>query len=338
MSPSKKSILITGGAGFIGSSFIPYILRTHQDYHVINLDKLTYAADLARLRDIEHLDRYTFVKGDICDRKKVDQIFSEFQIDSVIHFAAESHVDNSILSPDHFIKTNIEGTFVLLESARKFWNPGFLKSKNTRFYHISTDEVFGSLGPEGHFTENSPYAPNSPYSASKASSDLLVRSYHKTYGMNTLISNCSNNFGPRQHHEKLIPTIIRKAIAEEPIPIYGDGSNIRDWIYVSDHCRAIDLVFHKGQSGDTFVIGGNNEQSNLQVAKKVCTLLDDLQPRTSGSYKELITFVKDRPGHDFRYALDDAKVRKQLGWKPLEDFESGLRKTISGYLKKIQKV
>ncbi len=307
---AAKNILVTGGAGFIASNFIPLFLETHPLYRVINLDKLTYAGDLSNLKGLENNKQHQFVHGDICDEKLVNDIFIKFEIDAVIHFAAESHVDNSISSPNSFIKTNIEGTFILLEAAKRHWVTGN-KDKNTgRFFHISTDEVYGSLSEQGYFTEKSPYAPNSPYSASKASSDFLVRSYHKTYGLNTVISNCSNNFGPKQHDEKLIPTIIRKALANEPIPIYGKGTNIRDWLYVEDHCLAIDLLFHKGKAGETYVVGADNECTNLYLAKEVCALLDELAPKSEGSYKDQITFVKDRPGHDYRYAIDSSKIRK----------------------------
>ena len=330
----EKKILVTGGAGFIGSNFILYFIKAYPTYHIINLDKLTYAGDTSNLDEIKSNDRYTFVLGDICDEVLVNDIFKQHNIFSVIHFAAESHVDNSIKSPNNFIKTNIEGTMVLLEAARKHWLTNNDSAFINRFHHISTDEVYGSLGPEGFFTEESPYAPNSPYSASKASADFLVRSYHHTYGLNTVISHCSNNYGAKQHNEKLIPTIIRKALAEEAIPIYGDGENVRDWLYVADHCRAIDLVFHNGNSGESYVIGGKNEHTNLYIAEKVCELLDHMHPKETGSYKDQIKFVKDRLGHDYRYAIDASKIKNNLGWQPEEKFNSGMSKTVEWYLEK----
>ncbi len=331
------SILITGGAGFIGSNFIPYFIEKHSDYHIINLDKLTYAGNLANLSEVEDSDQYTFVQGDICNRELVEYLFRQYDIRGVIHFAAESHVDNSINGPEIFIKTNINGTFTLLDVARKYWMDAPFKYKKDyegcRFHHISTDEVYGTLGETGFFTETTPYAPNSPYSAAKASSDLIVRAYHHTYGMNVTTSNCSNNYGPKQHNEKLIPTIIRKALAGENIPIYGDGKNIRDWLYVIDHCAGIDLIYHRGKAGETYNIGGRNERTNLQIVDTICTILDDQRPRANGkSYKELITFVKDRAGHDRRYAIDATKIEKELGWRADENFESGILKTVEWYL------
>ena len=331
------SILVTGGAGFIGSNFIPYFIDKHSDYHIINLDKLTYAGNLANLSEVEDSDQYTFVQGDICNRELVEYLFRQYDIRGVIHFAAESHVDNSINGPEIFIKTNINGTFTLLDVARKYWMDAPFKYKKDyegcRFHHISTDEVYGTLGETGFFTETTPYAPNSPYSAAKASSDLIVRAYHHTYGMNVTTSNCSNNYGPKQHNEKLIPTIIRKALAGENIPIYGDGKNIRDWLYVIDHCAGIDLIYHRGKAGETYNIGGHNERTNLQIVDTICTILDDQRPRANGkSYKELITFVKDRAGHDRRYAIDATKIEKELGWRADENFESGILKTVEWYL------
>ncbi|MEN6328405.1 MAG: dTDP-glucose 4,6-dehydratase [Syntrophomonas sp.] len=341
MTDYEKTILVTGGAGFIGSNFIPYFLKEHPSYFVINLDKLTYAANLDNLAEVEANSRYHLVKGDICNRGLLEYLFSQYDIQGVIHFAAESHVDNSITGPDVFIKTNVEGTFTVLDVARKHWMEGPEKYRlgyeQCRFHHISTDEVYGSLGPIGYFTEKTPYAPNSPYSASKASSDLLVRSYCHTYGMNVVTTNCSNNYGPKQHIEKLIPTIIRKAMALEAIPIYGDGKNVRDWLYVLDHCKGIDLVFHNGKAGETYNIGGDNERENLYIAKTICDIMDNLAgERLTGtdynSYSQLICFVKDRPGHDRRYAIDANKIKDQLGWSQDEDFESGLLKTIKWYL------
>ena len=332
-----QTILITGGAGFIGSNFTPFFLEANANYKVVNLDLLTYAGDLQNLKGVEENFRYTFVKGDICDRSFVENLFQEYNIQGVIHFAAESHVDNSIKNPDAFVKTNVFGTFNVLDAARNHWMQGPSQYKagyeQCRFHHISTDEVYGSLGAEGLFTEQTPYAPNSPYSASKASSDFLVRSYFHTYGMDVVTTNCSNNYGPKQHDEKLIPTIIRKAISGEAIPIYGDGKNIRDWLYVEDHCKGINLVFKQGKAGETYNIGGNNERNNLSIATTICAILDELKPKKN-TYKEQITFVPDRAGHDFRYAIDATKVEKELHWKANENFESGIKKTIDWYLKK----
>ncbi len=337
-----KNILVTGGAGFIGSNFIPYFLDQHPGYRVINLDILSYAGNLDNLRQVAGRPDYTFIKGDIRDRDLLNGLFVEYDLRGVIHFAAESHVDNSIAAPDVFIQTNINGTFNLLDAARQHWmeEPQVCKKgyEECRFHHISTDEVYGSLGPTGLFAETTPYAPNSPYSASKASGDFLVRSYYHTYGMNVVTSNCSNNYGPQQHSEKLIPTIIRKALALEPIPIYGDGRNVRDWLYVLDHCRGIDLVFHRGRSGESYNIGGRNERENLYIVHSICGILDELVPQLREeqgiqSYAELITFVTDRPGHDRRYAIDATKIETELGWQAQEDFESGILKTVQWYLK-----
>ncbi len=336
----ENRILVTGGAGFIGSNFIPYFLEKNPLVEVVNLDKLTYAGNLDNLTEIKNNNRCHFVKGDICDPILIKEIFEKHNIDTVVHFAAESHVDNSIEKPDSFIKTNIEGTFVLLEAAKEHWLRAPNQSKKgferARFHHISTDEVYGSLGSTGFFNEETPYAPNSPYSASKASSDFLVRSYFHTYGLNVVTSNCSNNYGPKQHDEKLIPTIVRKALGGADIPIYGDGTNIRDWLYVLDHCSGIELVLKKGKAGETYAIGGNNEYDNLHIAKKICSLLDDIHPKKEGSYQEQIVFVKDRLGHDQRYAIDASKIKKELGWMAKEDFESGIRKTLEWYLTKHQ--
>lgn len=337
----SKNILITGGAGFIGSNFIPYFLKEYPNYRIINIDALTYAGDLNNLKEIENNSRYNFKEGNICDVDFVDFLFKRNTIDSVIHFAAESHVDNSIDNPQNFIKTNIEGTFVLLEAVKKYWMKAPNQPKegfeDVRFHHISTDEVYGSLNNEGFFIEETAYAPNSPYSASKAASDFLVRSYHQTYGLNVVTSNCSNNYGPKQHDEKLIPTIIRKALENQPIPIYGDGKNVRDWLFVQDHCSALDLVFNKGRTGDTYVIGGNSELNNLYIANKICEILDEVVPKAQGTYKDQITLVNDRLGHDFRYAIDCTKIKKELGWKPMVDFDSGILKTVLWYIKKYQK-
>jgi len=339
----QHSILVTGGAGFIGSNFIPYFMNKYPEYKVINLDKLTYAADINNLNEVKDNPDYVFVKGDICNRELLKYLFESFDIKGVINFAAESHVDNSIIEPEIFIKTNILGTFTLLDVAKNYWkNSPFTyreNYENCRFHHISTDEVYGSLDETGLFTENTSYAPNSPYSSSKASSDHIVRSYFHTYGLNVVTTNCSNNFGPKQHPEKLIPTIIRKALSFKPIPIYGDGKNVRDWLYVLDHCKGIDLVYHSGKSGDTYNIGGRNERQNIYIAVTICELLDELAPEFKAglqikSYKELISFVSDRPGHDRRYAVDATKIETDLGWKAEENFESGIRKTILFYLNK----
>jgi dTDP-glucose 4,6-dehydratase len=335
----SETILVTGGAGFIGSNFIPYFAEKYPNYHILNLDKLTYAGNLQNLSEVEDTPNYTFIQGDICNRELVAFLFKEYNIRGVIHFAAESHVDNSIEGPEVFIKTNINGSFTLLDVARKYWMDAPFKYKKQyegcRFHHISTDEVYGTLGETGLFHENTPYAPNSPYSAAKASSDLIVRAYYHTYGMNVTTSNCSNNYGPKQHNEKLIPVIIRKAINGENIPIYGDGKNIRDWLYVIDHCTGIDLVYHRGKAGQTYNIGGRNEKTNLQIVDTICTILDKKRPRKDGkSYKEQITFIQDRAGHDRRYAIDATKIEKELGWRADENFESGIVKTIEWYTNK----
>ena len=333
-----KHILVTGGAGFIGANFVPYFIENNPNCHLVNLDLLTYAGNLNNVKEVENHPRYTFVQGDICDRYFVEQLFQKYQFHDVIHFAAESHVDNSISGPEAFIKTNVLGTFNLLDTARKLWmsapnqyNVGF---ENSRFHHVSTDEVYGTLGETGLFEETTPYAPNSPYSASKAGSDMIVRSYFHTYGMNVVTTNCSNNYGPKQHDEKLIPTIIRKAIQGENIPIYGDGKNVRDWLYVLDHCKGIELAFKTGKAGETYNIGGRNERNNLYIVDTVCSILNELQPKSDGKYQDQISFVKDRPGHDLRYAIDATKIENELGWKADENFESGIKKTIEWYLQK----
>ena len=330
----NNKVLVTGGAGFIGSNYVEYVLGDFED-EIFVLDKLTYAGNLKNLECVSHLPNYHFIEGDICDATLVEELFNKHQFDRVVHFAAESHVDNSITGPGAFIETNIVGTFNLLHAAYKTWmdGPNNLKSsfKEARFLHISTDEVYGTLGETGLFTEETSYAPNSPYSASKASSDFIVRSYFHTYGMPVVTTNCSNNYGPNQHKEKLIPTIIRKAISGEPIPIYGDGQNIRDWLYVWDHCVGIKLTLDKGKLGETYNIGGRNERKNLYIAHTICDLLDQLRPKDA-SYKEQISFVSDRPGHDFRYAIDANKIENDLGWQADENFESGILKTIQWYL------
>ena len=334
----NKNILVTGGAGFIGSNFVSYFLDKYPDYHLINLDLLTYAGTLKNLKECKNNDKYKFIKGDISNRELLEFIFKEFDINGVIHFAAESHVDNSIENPGLFIETNVNGTYNLVDVAQKYWmnKPFEYKSdyNNCRFHHISTDEVYGTLGETGLFTETTPYAPNSPYSASKASSDMIIRAYNETFGLNTVITNCSNNYGPKQHSEKLIPTIIRKALGAKSIPIYGDGKNIRDWLYVLDHCRGIDLVFHDGKKGETYNIGGKNEKDNNYIANKICEILDELKPRPV-SYKRLITYVEDRAGHDKRYAIDASKIENELNWNADENFESGIIKTVKWYLENI---
>lgn len=336
---SKKSILITGGAGFIGSNFVHHFNKKYQDYFVVNLDKLTYAGDLKNLAGLAN-ENYKFIQGDICDHELVLNLFNEYKFSAVIHFAAESHVDNSITGPSEFVRTNINGTFVLLDIARNYWmnspfeyKPEF---KVARFHHISTDEVYGTLGETGYFTEETPYAPNSPYSASKASSDMLVRSFYHTYGMNVVTTNCSNNYGPRQHSEKLIPTIMRKALAGQKIPIYGDGKNIRDWLFVFDHCTAIDEVFHKGIAGETYNVGGDAEMTNLEVVHTICARLDEIRPLQNGKmYSSLIEFVKDRHGHDRRYAIDATKLKSAFSWKPSVNFKEGIEETINWYLHQV---
>ena len=337
----NKTILLTGTAGFIGSNFVPYFLDKYPQYTLINLDLLTYAGNLDNLKECENNSRYKFIQGDICNRELVEFIFTEYDIQGVIHFAAESHVDNSIKNPSVFIQTNVNGTFTLVDVAQKYWMqaPFTYKEKyvGCRFHHISTDEVYGTLNKTDLFTEETPYAPNSPYSASKASSDMIVRSYQETFGLNTVITNCSNNYGPKQHDEKLIPTIIRKALAGENIPIYGDGKNIRDWLYVLDHCKGIDIVYHTGRVGNVYNIGGRNERTNLQIVDSICSILDTKVPKDT-SYKELITFVQDRAGHDRRYAIDATKLENELSWKADENFDSGIVKTIEWYLSRNKRI
>lgn len=329
---NRVKTLITGGAGFIGANYVAFALDSSDD-EIFVLDKLTYAGNLENLASVS--DKITFIQGDICDVELVQNLFDTHRFQKVVHFAAESHVDNSISGPSEFIQTNIVGTFNLLQSAYKTWmnGPNDLKEEfeNARFLHISTDEVYGTLGETGLFLETTPYAPNSPYSASKASSDFIVRSYFHTYGLPVVTTNCSNNYGPFQHNEKLIPTIIRNAISGSPIPIYGDGNNVRDWLYVTDHCSGIFLALEKGRLGETYNIGGRNERQNLYIAKLICDLLDEMLPKEK-SYMEQISFVKDRPGHDFRYAIDATKIETELGWKARENFETGIRKTIAWYL------
>jgi len=335
----NNRVLITGGLGFIGAHFVHYYRQTHPKTDIIVFDKNTYAADIDRIADLINTDHFTYIEGDISDQATLNGVFEEYQPTQLIHFAAESHVDNSIAGPQLFLKTNVEGTFYLLEAARRTWmqSPHELKTafKNARFYHISTDEVFGSLGKEGRFNEQSNYAPNSPYSASKAAADHWVRSYFHTYGLPTLLSHCSNNYGPHQHNEKLIPTIIRTALNGEPIPLYGDGQNVRDWLYVEDHCIAIERILAEGTPGQVFCIGGKAELANLEICRAIVQQLDKLHPKENGaSYSEQISFVKDRLGHDYRYAISATKIKNELGWEPKHSFEEGLKKTIVHYLAK----
>lgn len=329
-------ILVTGGAGFIGSAVVRHIIRDTQDT-VINLDKLTYAGNLESLVDVSESERYYFEQVDICDRAELDRVFSEHQPDMVMHLAAESHVDRSIDGPAAFIETNVMGTYHLLEAARQYWsNLDEARQSAFRFHHISTDEVYGDLeGTDDLFTETTSYAPSSPYSASKASSDHLVRAWQRTYGLPTLITNCSNNYGPYHFPEKLIPLMILNALDGKPLPVYGDGMQIRDWLFVEDHARALYKVVNEGEVGETYNIGGHNEKANIEVVKTICALLEELRPdRPAGveSYESLITYVKDRPGHDVRYAIDATKIAQELGWTPEETFESGIRKTVEWYL------
>ncbi|MBT8124520.1 MAG: dTDP-glucose 4,6-dehydratase [Gammaproteobacteria bacterium] len=328
-------VLVTGGAGFIGSAMIRYLL-SNTDHIVINVDKLTYAGQLSSLESVSSSSRYHFEKIDITDNKKISQVFNNYKPDAVIHFAAESHVDRSIDKPSAFIDTNIMGTYVLLEEALKLYLGLNADKKNKfKFHHISTDEVFGSLTDKGYFTEESPYRPNSPYSASKASSDHLVRAWHETYGLPVITTNCSNNYGPYQFPEKLIPTLILNAIAGKKLPIYGDGGNVRDWLHVEDHVEAILRVLSDGIVGNVYNIGGNAEKTNLEVANAVCASLDNAKPKKAGSYREQITFVEDRPGHDRRYAIDFTKIKTELGWKPKMSFEAGIDRTVKWYLDNI---
>lgn len=323
------NILITGGAGFIGSHLVRHFVRKYSRYHIFNLDDLTYAGNLENLKDVESSPNYTFLKGNILDTAFLEKIFGEFRFDRVIHLAAESHVDRSITGPSSFVQTNVQGTVNLLSTAREAWGNSL---EGKLFYHISTDEVFGSLPNSGKFSEFSPYAPNSPYAASKAASDHFVRAYGKTYDLPVIISNCSNNYGPNQFPEKLIPLFINNIIHKRPLPLYGDGSNSRDWLHVSDHVAAIDLIFHKAAPGDTYCIGGDTEWKNHDLALLLCSILDKELKRDGGTSKKLITFVEDRPGHDLRYAIDNLKITSDLGWSPKVSFEEGIRETIAWYL------
>jgi len=322
-----KYILITGGAGFIGSHLVRRFVNNYENYFIINLDKLTYAADFKNIKNLDERSNYTFIHGDLCDTNLINDIFQKFPIDSIIHLAAESHVDNSIKDPLNFINTNILGTVNLLEATRKYWLDS---AKKYLFYNISTDEVFGSLGQEGFFSEDSSYSPNSPYSASKASADHFIRAYGKTYNLPFIISNCSNNYGPHQHVEKLIPMTIKKIIEKQKIPIYGKGDSIRDWIFVVDHVDAMEIIFHNGRNGETYNIGSNNEWKNLVLVHKICDLIDDKLGTINS--KDLISFVSDRPGHDKRYAIDSSKIMNELNWKPKYSMNEGLRLTIDWYL------
>ena len=330
----SRRMLVTGGAGFIGANFVRHLVANEPDLRLVNLDLLTYAACLENLNDVTQLDRYRFVKGDVCDRELVDRILREEQIDTVVHFAADSHVDRSISGPATFIQTNVVGTFTLLDATRGYWlNEQKWDDSDCRFHHISTDEVYGTLRPDDPpFTETTAYAPNSPYSASKASADHIARAYYHTYGLPVVMTNCSNNYGPFQHREKFIPTVILACLNEEPIPVYGDGSNIRDWLYVEDHCQGIMTVLEGGRPGESYNIGGCNEWTNLALVRHICTIMDERRP-SSAPHERLLAFVTDRPGHDWRYAIDITRIREELGWQPVETFESGIRKTIDWYLR-----
>ena len=330
------NLLVTGGAGFIGSNLIRHVIDRPKINRLVNLDCLTYAGHLANLTDVSSHTKYSFEKVDLRDKAEVIRVVEQHQISHVLHLAAESHVDRSISGPGDFIQTNIVGTFHLLEACRDFWlnpNSAFKNSRSeVRFHHVSTDEVYGSLGAKGYFTETTPYAPNSPYSASKASSDMLVRAYHHTYGLPAIITNCSNNYGPYQFPEKLIPVVILSVLNRKPVPVYGDGLNVRDWLYVLDHAEALWKSLTNGRDGETYNIGGNNEWTNIRIVELICDLIDELIPQLGGNSRKLISFVKDRPGHDRRYAIDSAKIIREIGWKPAFSFERGIRETVKWYL------
>ncbi|MGB2681468.1 MAG: dTDP-glucose 4,6-dehydratase [Candidatus Competibacter sp.] len=333
MAHQPRNVLVTGGAGFIGCNFVRHWLATDPEIRIVTLDLLTYAGSPDNLRDLPDPARHTFVRGDICDRPLVDRLLREHRIDTIAHFAAESHVDRSITGPAAFVQTNLVGTFTLLEAARTAWSEKPAPAE-CRFHHISTDEVYGTLqSDDPPFQETTPYAPNSPYSASKAGSDHLVRAYFHTYGLPVVTTNCSNNYGPFQHGEKFIPTVIRSCLLQKPIPVYGDGSNIRDWLYVEDHCRGIDAAIRGGKPGDTYNIGGCNEWANLNIVRRICALLDERRPQHA-PHERLISFVTDRPGHDWRYAIDAGKMARELGWRPAETFDSGIVKTVDWYLRR----
>lgn len=330
-----KRIIVTGGAGFIGSNLILRLVEKHPNWEVLNLDKLTYASDPSFLKPLRDSEQYHFKKIDLVNRDDVHDVVHSFKPDGVFHLAAESHVDNSITGPEPFVQSNIVGTFNILEECRQLWRQDEESWKNCRFLHVSTDEVYGELDDDGFFTETTPYAPNSPYSASKAGSDMIVRSYFHTYGMNVVTTNCSNNYGPHQHDEKLIPTVIRSAIKQKEIPVYGKGENVRDWLFVHDHCEALDVAFAKGKAGETYNIGGNNEWKNIDLVRKICDILNtEIGNGPDGDYKNLISFVTDRLGHDFRYAIDASKIKSELGWEPSPDFNGMLRETVLWYVEK----
>ena len=331
MPHSPTSILVTGGAGFIGSNYLLRAIPRYADVRFVNLDLLTYAGNLLNLKAIQDAKNYTFVHGDIADGELVKRLFDEHNFSTVVHFAAESHVDRSIMDPLAFVRTNVVGTATLLDAARKAWMDGE-GARDTRFFHVSTDEVFGELGDTGAFSETTPYDPHSPYSASKAGSDHLIRAYHDTYGLPVVISNCSNNYGPFQFPEKLVPLMIVKAAAVEPLPVYGEGANVRDWLHVEDHAEAIDLILRDGRDGETYCVGGRAEKKNLVVVETICDLVDAALGREPGTAREQITFVTDRPGHDFRYAIDPSKLENELGWKQAHSFEQGMRETVDWYL------
>lgn len=331
---NKKNLLITGGAGFIGSHLVIHLVKKYSNYRIINVDSLTYASNLKNLAEIQNSQNYIFEKIDIRDKNAISQILIKYEIDNIIHLAAESHVDNSINNPLEFAETNVMGTLNLLDSVRNYWNNNFI---NKCFYHVSTDEVYGSLGMEGSFLESTPYNPRSPYSASKASSDHFVKAYHHTYKMPIIISNCSNNYGPHQFTEKLIPLMINNIVKNQSLPIYGDGKNIRDWLYVKDHVEAIDLIFHNGKKGETYNIGGNNELNNIDIISKLILEVDKALSRPDGWSRKLISYVTDRKGHDFRYSIDSSKLKNELGWIPKTTFDKGLQLTIEWYLKSFKK-